>query len=274
MTGKLLSDAAWQSAIGKAPGGDGWSLKRMRQWPQSVWCTVAVLIAMVESIGRWPEALRGGIICLTPKGGVQASAQTPLEARPIVLLAQLYRLWAAVRAIDFTKWVDYHELSPVGNEGSQASEELGLLAAGLLEQTRARRCDGAVLALDQSKAYDRVPLDLLEELLKDSGIHPAIGRPMLCMARSARRIKVLDVIGSSQLPWCGLVPGCPMATIVEGLLMHRWRVMVVHGIPRAPVSVLAPGPPETRLTADRAGHLCYAAGWTTARPGTWGRQKV
>ena len=90
-----------------------------------------------------------------------------------------------------------------------------------------------MLALDQSKAYDRVPLDLLAELLRDSGIHPAIGRPTLCVARSARRIKVLDVIGSSRLPWCGLVPGCPMATIVEGLLMLRWRVMVVGEIPRA-----------------------------------------
>ena len=132
------------------------------------------------------------------------------------------------------KWVAHHKLSPLGEEGSQASEELGLLAAGLLEQAQARNCDGAVLALDQSKAYDRVPLDLLAELLRDSGIHPAIGGPMLCMARSARRIKVLDVIGSSKLPWCGLVPGCPMATIVEGLLMLRWRVMVAGGIPRAP----------------------------------------
>ena len=153
-----------------------------------------MLIVMVENTGRWPEGLRGGIICLTPKGGIQASAQTPLEARPIVLLAQLYRLWAAVRAVDFNKWVEHHGLSPVGKEGSQASEELGLLAAGLLEQARAKKCDGAVLALDQSKAYDRVPLDLLEELITDSGIHAAIGKPMLCMARSARRIKVLDVI--------------------------------------------------------------------------------
>ena len=63
MTGKRLSDVAWQSAIGKAPGGDGGSLKRMRQWPQSVWCAMATLITMVESVGRWPEALRGGIIC-------------------------------------------------------------------------------------------------------------------------------------------------------------------------------------------------------------------
>ncbi len=106
-----------------------------------------------------------------------------------------------------------------------------------------------MLALDQSKAYDRVPLDLLEELLNDSGIHPAISRPMLCMARSSRRIKVLDVIGSSKIPWCGLVPGCPMATIVEGLLMLRWRVMVVQGIPRSPTMVnhaLVVVPPAVR----------------------------
>ena len=32
------------------------------------------------------------------------------------------------------KWIDYHKLSPLGvAQGSQASEELGLLAAGLLE---------------------------------------------------------------------------------------------------------------------------------------------
>ena len=95
-----MSDVAWQSAMGKAPGGDGWSLKRMRQWPQAVWRAMATLISTVENVELWPEALRSGIICLTPKGGVQARAQAILEARPIVLLAQLCRLWAAARASD------------------------------------------------------------------------------------------------------------------------------------------------------------------------------
>ena len=70
---------------------------------------MATLISTVEHLGRWPEALRGGIICLTPKGGVQASAQAPLEARPTVLLAQLYRLWAAARAVDLVKLIEYHK---------------------------------------------------------------------------------------------------------------------------------------------------------------------
>ena len=77
MTGKRLSDVAWQSAPGKAPGGDGWSLKRMRQWPQAVWRAMATLISTVESAGRWPEALRGGIICLTPKGGCKPAPKRP-----------------------------------------------------------------------------------------------------------------------------------------------------------------------------------------------------
>jgi hypothetical protein len=145
---------------------------------------MAKLISAVESVGRWPEALRGGIICLTPKRGVQASARASLEARPIVLLAPLYRLWAAARASDLVKWVAHHKLSHLGEECSQASEELGPLAAGLLEQAQAKNCDGAVLALDQTKAYDRVPLNLLAELLRDSGILPAIGRPTLCLVAS------------------------------------------------------------------------------------------
>ena len=79
------------------------------------------LIRTVECVGRWPDALRGGTICLTPKGGVQASAQAPLEARPIVLLAQLYRLWAAARAPDLVKWVAHHKLCPLGEEGPQTA---------------------------------------------------------------------------------------------------------------------------------------------------------
>jgi hypothetical protein len=57
---------------------------------------------------------------------------------------------------------------------------------------------------------------------------------MLFMAKSARRIKVFDAIGGSRLPTSGLIPGCPMATFVEGLLLLRWRLMVCAPIPRAP----------------------------------------
>ena len=130
-----MSDVAWQSAMGKALGGDGWSLKRMRQWPQAVWRAMATLIRTVESIGRWPEALRGGIICLAPKGGCKPACK---------------HRWRLDQLCFWCGFTGY-----------------GWRPGRLLEQAQARNCDGAVLVLDQSKAYDRVPLDLLADLLRD-----------------------------------------------------------------------------------------------------------
>ena len=80
LTGRRLANVAWQSAPGKAPGADGWSVKRMRQWPDGVWRAIATLISAVDHLGRWPEALRGGIICLTPKrGGCKPARKPPLK---------------------------------------------------------------------------------------------------------------------------------------------------------------------------------------------------
>ena len=77
------------------------------------------------------------------------------------------------RAVGLVRWIEFHKLSPLEDaQGNQAAEELGLLAAGMLEEAVATKRDGALLALDQSKAYDRVPLDLLAELLRDSEFTP------------------------------------------------------------------------------------------------------
>jgi len=81
----------------KAPGHDGWAVGRMRQWPLAVWGCVAELFKVVETFRRWPAALRGGVICLLPKAGVQATTVNPLETRPVVLLPLLYRIWAYKR---------------------------------------------------------------------------------------------------------------------------------------------------------------------------------
>ncbi len=225
LTGRQLEAVAWGAAQGKAPGKDGWTLRRMRQWPTAVWNEVAKLLAVIETVGHWPEALRSGTICLLPKGGLQAGAAAPLEARPVVLLAQLYRLWAAARAGDLGKWMRHHRLRTETGR-LVAAEELALLAAGVLEEAEATGQEAAILALDQSKAYDRVPHDLVEELVDRSGLHPAIGRPMLNMICGPKRVKVLDIAGQERQPTSGLVPGCPMATFVMELLLHRWRSRV------------------------------------------------
>ena len=103
----------------------------------------------------------------------------------MVLLAQLYRIWASARAADLARWMEHHKLTPpVSREaGATSAEDLAMLAAGLLEEADATGQCAAVLALDLSKAYDRQPLDLIEELVRTSGMHPAIGGPMLHIAQ-------------------------------------------------------------------------------------------
>ena len=105
-SGDELWGLIWALGAGKAPGHDGWQVRRMRQWPVSVWHCLAILFKAVEEAGRWPTSLRGGVVCLLPKAGLQATTSTPLEARPVVLLPMLYRLWAWKRGRDVVaRWL-------------------------------------------------------------------------------------------------------------------------------------------------------------------------
>ena len=113
----------------KAPGHDGWSVGRMRQWPLAVWRCVVTLFKAVELAGRWPEALRGGVICLLPKAGVQATTTSPLEARPVVLLPLLYRLWAYKRGREIGQWLKEHGVDGLP-DSSRSAEAYGVFAGG------------------------------------------------------------------------------------------------------------------------------------------------
>ena len=207
-TGRELSNLIWMISIAKAAGHDGWQTKRMRQWPLAVWHLVAVLFEAVEAVGRWPDALRGGVVCLLPKGGRQATTGTPLEARPVVLLPMLYRIWAHKRGHEMAAWLTANGMEGL-EDPSRSAEDYGMLLAADLE--RALVEDEALLAacVDQSKAYDNLRLDLLAYLLAGSGVPPEVWRPIVNMAMAPRRIKVLTAVGDWHTPTSGLPPGCP-----------------------------------------------------------------
>ena len=206
----------------KAPGHDGWSVGRMRQWPLVVWQFAVALFKVVEHTGRWPEALRGGVICLLPKAGAQATTNSPLEARPVVLLPLLYRLWAYKRGREIGQWLVQHGMDGLP-DGSRSAEAYGLLLAAELEQ--ATFLDEPLLAVctDQSKAYDMVDLELLQFLLERSGMPGRVWKPMMSMATAPRRIKVMRAVGEWQEPTSGMLPGCPGATFLMCYLLERWR---------------------------------------------------
>ena len=110
-------------------------------------------------------------MCLLPKGGAQATTTNPLDARPVVLLPLLYRMWAWKRGKEIASWLTANSMDglPVA---SRSAEDYGTFLAAELE--KALVLDEPVLAVcvDQSKAYDSVRLDLLAFLLAGSGMPP------------------------------------------------------------------------------------------------------
>ena len=231
-SGRELFNLIWVISTAKAAGHDGWQTKRMRQWPIAVWHLIAILFEVVETAGRWPEALRGGVVCLLPKGGRQATTSTPLEARPVVLLPMLYRMWAHKRGHEMAAWLTANGMEGL-EDPCRSAEDYGMLLAADLE--RALVEDEAMLAVcvDQSKAYDNLRLDLLEFLLAGSGVPPEVWRPIVDMAKAPRRLKILTAVGEWRKPTSGLVPGCPAATRIQSLVLERWRRALGSGCPRA-----------------------------------------
>ncbi len=130
--GEELWGRVWAVGASKAPGHDGWQGRRMQQWPVSVWHCLAILFEAIEVAGPWPSSLRGGVVCL-PKAGVQATTSTPLEARSVVLVPLLYRLWAWRRGREVAAWLTANGMAGLPEE-SRSAEEYGTLLAAELEK--------------------------------------------------------------------------------------------------------------------------------------------
>ena len=170
LTAAMLRAACKAIGLDKAPGEDGWTARCMDAWGTEAWDQVCELLRAVERTGKWPKQLTGGIVCLLPKGGVGPSVADPLQARPVVLLSVLYRVWAKARSSFLDRWIRDAGMQPLEESGA-ACEDLAVDLAFVLEAAKvAGALPAWAVATDLSKAYDRIPLDVLEEALRESGL--------------------------------------------------------------------------------------------------------
>lgn len=78
-----------------------------------------------------------------------------MDYRPVVLLPLIYRMWARIRAQDIARWMQRAGICPLGGQ-SKSAEEHGLLLATMLEAAKVNEVAAGGLALDFSKAYDKM----------------------------------------------------------------------------------------------------------------------
>ncbi len=112
LTSAMPRTACREIGLDKARGEDGWTARVMDAWSSEAWEWVCELLRVVERSGR-PTDLAAGLVCLLPKDGVGPSVADPLQARPVVLLAALYRVWAKARSRYLEQWIKEAGMQPV-----------------------------------------------------------------------------------------------------------------------------------------------------------------
>ena len=200
----------------KAAGPDGWRPDELKDLPDEALAALCEFYAAVEATGRWPDKLSRNLVAMLTKAGTP----DPSDRRPIVLLSAVYRLWAAARAAEMRTWLVDNNALQVGPNASAATQAADLALLIQTARTAGHQVDG--LAVDWSKCYDRLPLEVLQEVAGAARIPQAISGPMLAAYRFPRRLVADSLSGEEAIPVCGLTPGCPAATHWLALLMYGW----------------------------------------------------
>ena len=94
-----------------------------------------------------------------------------------MLLPVLYRVWAKARANFLENLIRVAGAQPV-EEDHAACEDLALDLAFTMEAAQATGREAWAVATDLSKAYDRMPLEVLEGVLREGGLPAGLWRPI------------------------------------------------------------------------------------------------
>ena len=142
LTGDQLYEAVGGWGSTKAPGLDGWRPAELKDWPPQLFDLLAAFYGRVEAAGEWPSALSESLVATLPKGGTRELE----DRRPIVLLSVVYRLWGALRASLFGRWLEEAGILPAPGPG-RAADAQAYEAALEFELARAKGEPVAGLAL-------------------------------------------------------------------------------------------------------------------------------
>lgn len=168
----LLSVAEVHSALkgaatGKSPGSDGLPVEFYSRFWHTIGKDLVDVLNRSFQTGQLPKSLRGALITLLFKKGDRTD---PKNWRPISLLNTDYKLCAralAGRLLGVLQHVVHPDQSG-GVKGRYIGENVVLLR-GIIDYTNESDTAGAILSLDQEKAFDRVDWGFLFRTLSHLG---------------------------------------------------------------------------------------------------------
>ena len=214
-----------------SPGPDGWRVSELKALPDSLLERLASLLNVIEQTGCWPDALAQGVISLISKG----EGSEPNKLRPISVMSVIYRLWVAARLKHIMLWQEsWIDDCLHGFRLAHSPADAWWPLALKIEHALLFGEDLSGIALDYSKCFDRVPIDIVFKLARCIGMPWQILTPLRSMyANLKRRFVFAGAIGKSFVSTNGILQGCPLSIIMLNLLVNVWVKAVKSEVPDA-----------------------------------------
>ena len=215
-----LKDVRW--AIGRlategAGGLDGWRPREFKQIPDSILDFLVTMYNKIEDLGSWPQELCQAGISLIPKG----EGGAPLDQRPITISAIAYRVWAAIRMRDSIPWQE--KWMKKGQHGARAKHSTinALMRVSLFfEQSIQAKTQAFGVAIDLSKAFDNIPIDITFAVCRKLGMDTKLYSALRGIySQITRRFKIGEFVGQSFKDTNGILQGCPLSVMLLNALM-------------------------------------------------------
>ena len=200
-----------------AGGLDAWKPADVKKLPDRILEMILIIFDVVEDKGVWPSQLTWAGVTLIPKG----EGGEPLSMRPITVSPIFYRIWAAIRMRHSMKWQE--KWINAGQHGSRAKHSTLDALARISAEFEIAMLNGEDLtgmAVDLSKAFDNIPVDVTFALLKALGMDPGLHRALQGFYKQLmRRFKIGACVGESFRSTNGILQGCPLSVMLLNALM-------------------------------------------------------
>ncbi|CAE6973028.1 Pol, partial [Symbiodinium sp. CCMP2592] len=212
-----------------AAGLDNWSREILKCWPSVAWAHLTQLLELVERSGRWPSNLLHILVTLIPK----PHGLGPDDLRPISIASLIYRSWASLRAKHLKLWqAQWAPAEIFGGVADKRVSDLYLRVATELEHALSGGSPSAVLLLDLSKFFDRLPWSIEYNLLTAFGCPDEVVLPKRDFAtRSKRWFRMGAAVSQAVTCRNGTPQGCPLSILSVNALMSVWSGLLRQHVP-------------------------------------------
>ena len=210
-----LTELEWAlktSKTGTARGLDGFSVLELKALSDDLKVMLLSLLNNITQTGQWPDKLLDAAVTLLAKVPQPDSAK---DARPITVLATLYRVWARCLAAKI-----YAHLLPVlppdlyGSIPGKSAMDLAWILQNELETALHTGKHVAGFSLDLSKAYNTISREVMGMLASRLGWPTSVVNAYKNFLSGVRRhFRIVDQLFPPCVSEVGVPEGCPLAVL-------------------------------------------------------------